>query len=193
MRKLKLQMQTSIDGYVSTGPNDEQAWVTWALDQIRPRVLSLAGSADTILIGRKLAVDYIPYWLDVVKDPHHEVYDIGQHVVRMKKVVFSRTMEKSIWPNTEVANGELVAEVKKLKDQAGRDMMVYGGSAFVSSLIRERLIDEFNFFVNPVALGKGDHVFNQLTDFYRLKLKECTRYQSGIVLMVYEPDNHISL
>lgn len=59
MRKLKLQMQMSLDGFVSTGPNDEQKWVTWALSDIYPHVLALLDSIDTIIIGRKLAVDYI--------------------------------------------------------------------------------------------------------------------------------------
>lgn len=52
MRKLKLQVQMSIDGFVSTGPNDEQKWVTWAWGEIRPYVLELLDATDTILIGR---------------------------------------------------------------------------------------------------------------------------------------------
>ena len=64
MRKLKLQMQVSLDGFNSTGPNDEQTWVTWAWDEIKQYVFDLADSTDTEIIGRKLAVDYIPYWLD---------------------------------------------------------------------------------------------------------------------------------
>lgn len=59
----------SVDGFVSTGPNDEQHWVTWAWDEIRLYVLGLLDSTDTILIGRKLAVDYIPYWQDVNTKP----------------------------------------------------------------------------------------------------------------------------
>ena len=66
MRKLKLQMQISLDGFNSTGPNDEQKWVTWAWDEIKQDVLNLASGCDTELIGRKLAVDYIPYWTDTL-------------------------------------------------------------------------------------------------------------------------------
>jgi len=61
MRKLKLQMQISLDGFNSTGPNDEQKWVTWAWEEIKDYVLELTNSCDTELIGRKLAVDYIPF------------------------------------------------------------------------------------------------------------------------------------
>jgi hypothetical protein len=85
-RKLKLQMQMSVDGFVSTGPNDEQHWVTWAWDEIRPYILGLLDSTDTILIGRKLAVDYIPYWQDVNTKPDDPMYEAAQRIVRAKKL-----------------------------------------------------------------------------------------------------------
>ena len=87
MRKLKLQMQMSIDGFVSTGPNDEQKWVTWALSDIYQHVLGLLNSIDTIIIGRKLAVDYIPYWQDVATHPDHEMYGFAQRIVAAKKII----------------------------------------------------------------------------------------------------------
>jgi len=74
MRKLKLQMQISVDGFVSTGPDDEQKWVTWALDEIYQYVLGLLESIDTIIIGRKLAIDYIPYLQDVLTKPNDPMY-----------------------------------------------------------------------------------------------------------------------
>ena len=88
MRKLKLQMQMSLDGFVSTGPNDEQKWVTWALEDIKPHVLELLDSIDTIIIGRKLAVGYIPYWQDVFTQPNHEMFEFAQRIVAAKKIVF---------------------------------------------------------------------------------------------------------
>ena len=131
MRKLKLQVQISIDGFISTGPNDEQNWVTWAWDEIRPYVLGLLDSTDTILIGRKLAVDYIPYWQDVNTKPDDPMYEVAQRIVRAKKVVFTRTLDKSEWGNTELAKGNLADEINKLKNQGGKDIIVYGGSSFV--------------------------------------------------------------
>lgn len=69
MRKLKLQMQVTLDGFNSTGQNDDQHWVTWDLDGIKQYVIDLLDTSDTILIGRKLAVDYIPFWQETVKNP----------------------------------------------------------------------------------------------------------------------------
>lgn len=186
MRKLKLQMQTSVDGFVSTGPNDEQKWVTWALEDIYQHVLDLLDSIDTIIIGRKLAIDYIPYWQDVVTKPNDPMHAFGQRIVAAKKIVFTKTLAKSEWDNTELAKGNLVDEIKKLKNQNGKDIIVYGGSSFVSALIKEGLIDEFHFFVNPVALGKGEPVFGNLEKWQDLKLTKSTAYKSGIVLLSYE-------
>ncbi|QJB37906.1 dihydrofolate reductase family protein [Chitinophaga oryzae] len=186
MRKLKLQMQVSLDGFVAAGPNDEQQWVTWAWEEIRKEVLDLADSCDTILIGRKLAVDYIPYWEDVYTRPDDPMYEVAQRIVPMQKVVFSKTLDRPAWRNTTVAN-DLVAEVDRLKQQPGKDLVVYGGTSLVSDLLKENLIDEYYFFVNPVALGHGDQVFGGLSGFRQLTLKNCIRYDCGIVLMQYVP------
>lgn len=180
-------MQMSIDGFVSTGPHDEQKWVTWAWEEIRMDVLGLLDSSDTILIGRKLAVDYIPYWQDVNTKPDDRMYEAAQRIVRAKKVVFTKTLDKSIWDNTELAKGGLADEIIKLKKQNGKDIMVYGGSSFVSAIIKEGLIDEFHLFVNPVALGHGGAIFDQLKNVRQLKLKNSVVYPCGIVLLHYEP------
>ena len=185
MRKLKLQMQMSLDGFVSTGPNDDQTWVTWAIDEIKGYVLELLDSADTILIGRKLAIDYIPYWQDVFAKPEHPMHDIATRIVSTRKVVFTKTLKESQWENTKVANEDLAYEINRLKSQPGKDLIVYGGSSFVANLIRERLIDEFHFFVNPVVLGRGVSVFEELDEFQQLKLNQSIVYNCGIVMLEY--------
>ncbi len=186
MRKLHLQMQMSVDGFVSTGPNDEQKWVTWAWDEIKQYVLDLADSADTELIGRKLAVDYIPYWRNAFAKPEDLMYEVAKIKATQKKIVFTKTLEASEWENTELAKGNLVEEVDKLKCESGKNIVVYGGSSFVSALLKERLIDEIHFFVNPVALGRGVPVFSELEGWQALRLKKSITYDSGLVLLNYE-------
>lgn len=179
-------MQTSLDGFVSTGPNDEQTWVTWDLDGIKQYVLDLFDSTDTIIMGRKLAIDYIPFWQDTVTKPDDPMIEFAKRIVAAKKIVFTKTLDKSPWDNTELAKGNLVDEIQKLKNQAGKDIVVYGGSSFVSALIRDGLIDEFQFYINPVALGKGVHIFDQLDNFKQLKLKKSITFDSGIIMLTYE-------
>lgn len=186
MRKLKLQMQISIDGFVAAGENDEQTWVTWAWDEIKQYVLDLMDTADTILIGRKLAIDYIPYWQETNSKPDDPMIEVAKRIVRAKKIVFTKTLEQSMWDNTELAKGNLVDEINRLKNQNGKDIIVYGGSSFVSALIKDELIDEYHLFLNPVALGSGVPVFNSVNGFRQLKLKRTITYDSGIVLLNYE-------
>ncbi len=186
MRKLKLQMQVSLDGFNSTGPNDDQKWVTWAWDEIKDYVLELSDTSDTIVMGRKLAVDYIPYWENAVKKPAGQMYEAAKRIVSAEKVVFTKTLEKSEWDNTSLAKGDLTDEINNMKSQSGKDIIVYGGSSFVAALIREGLIDEFHFFVNPVALGKGVYAFDQLENIRQLKLKKSITYNCGIILLNYE-------
>jgi len=83
-----------------------------------------------------------------------------------------------------VENGDLVDAVKQLKSRPGKDIIVYGGATFVSSLIEHGLIDEMNLFVNPVAIGSGMRVFKRKTP---LKLAASTAYPSGIVVNSYLP------
>ena len=144
MRKLKLQMQISLDGYNAAGPSDEQKWVTWDVEGIRPHVVGLLDSADTILLGRKLAVDYIPFWLSTVQNAEDPMHDIATRIVAARKIVFTKTLSESIWPNTELARGELKAEVLALKSQPGKDILVYGGSSFVAALLKAGLVDDLH-------------------------------------------------
>ncbi len=180
-------MQTSLDGFVAIGPNDEQAWVTWALDEIKPHVIELLDSTDTILIGRKLAVDYIPFWQDTFTKPEDPMFEFAKRIVAAKKIVFTKTLDQSSWANTELAKGNLVDEITKLKNQVGKDMVVYGGSSFVSALIKEGLIDEYQFYINPVVLGKGVPVFDQIDSFRPLVLIKSMVFPSGIILTTYQP------
>ena len=186
MRKLKLQMQVSLDGFNSTGPNDEQKWVTWAWDEIKQYVFDLADSTDTEIIGRKLAVDYIPYWLDTFTKPEDPMYEVAKRFVSKKRIIFTKTLEKCEWDNTELAKGNLKDEVNNLKNQSGKDIIVYGGSSFVSALVKENLIDEYHLFVNPIALGRGVPIFDQLENWQQLKLKKSITCDSGIVILHYD-------
>ena len=153
---------------------------------IKQYIIDLFDTSDTILIGRKLAVDYIPYWQETVTKPDNPMYELATRIVHAKKVVYTKTLDKSIWDKTELATGKLSEEINKLKSQEGKDLIVYGGSSFVSSLIREGLIDEFHFIINPIAIGKGESVFGQLNNWQRLKLKNSVTCDSGLVILHYE-------
>ncbi len=187
MRKLKLQVQITIDGFIS-GENGEMDWICFPWkDDIINYVRDITEPVDTIILGRKLAEGFIPHWENVVKDPSNPEFEGGIKYTTTPKIVFSKTLVKSIWNNTELANGELVEEITKLKNQKGKDIIVYGGGSFVTSLIEAGLIDEFHLFINPTAIGNGMTIFKGLHKHLKVKLKKAIQFDCGIMLTCYEP------
>jgi dihydrofolate reductase len=187
MRKLKLQVQMTVDGYIA-GPNGEMDWMEWNWDDgLKQYVGELTEPVDCIVLGRKLAQGFIPYWSSVAENPADPEYTAGKKFTDTKKVVFTKTLDKSEWINTVLAKGDLVDEVNKLKSETGNDIIAYGGATFVSALIKEGLIDEFHLFINPTAIGKGMPIFQQLDSKKSLRLVRSISFDSGIVVLHYEP------
>ncbi|HQY19307.1 MAG TPA: dihydrofolate reductase family protein [Ignavibacteria bacterium] len=186
MRKLKLQTQITVDGFTA-GPNGELDWMTWDMDEkLSQYINSITDTSDTILLGRKMTEGFITHWTNVRKLPDDPGYEFAHKMMDKPKVVFTKTLEKSEWENTELAKGNLSDEINSLKKQDGGDIIVYGGAGFVASLISERLIDEFHLFVNPAAIGSGMSIFKGLDSTQKLNLKNCTPYECGIAVLVYE-------
>lgn len=177
----------TVDGFIA-GSNGEMDWVTfdWGED-IGSYVTDLTASVDCIVLGRKLAEGFIPHWASVAADPNHPEVAAGQMFSNLPKVVFSQTLTESAWDNAVIAQGDLVAEITRLKQQEGKDIIAYGGGTFVSSLIKHGLIDEFHLFVNPAAIGSGMPIFQGLEQKQPLLLKHAVTFACGIVVLCYEP------
>ena len=179
-------MQLSVDGFVA-GPNGEMDWMTWDWDDVlKNYITNITESVDCILLGRVLAEGFIPTWTARANDPD-TADEFANKMVDTPKVVFSKTLSESGWENTRVA-GDLVTEIQALKQQPGNDIMVYGGSRFVSSLIQQGLIDEYHLFINPIVLGNGMPIWQALTDRMKLRLLKTTVSDSGIVILCYVPN-----
>ena len=186
MRKLKLHVYMSIDGCIA-GPNNEQDWMVWDVDEkLKEYENRLHEPVDTILLGRKMTNEFVSHWSNVLNKPDDPEYAFAKKMIETPKIVFTKTLNKSEWPNTEIATGDLNEEITKLKDQDGGDIIVYGGASFDSSLIEENLIDEYYLFINPAAIGNGKTIFKDLKEIRKLSLIESIAFDSGIVLLHYE-------
>lgn len=183
MRKLKLQVQTSIDGFVA-GADGGMDWLTfeWS-DDLKDYVTALTEPVDTILLGRKLAEGFIPYWTASFNSP--EPQEGAEKFATTPKVVFTKTLTQSEWANTVLAQGALADEVNALKNQDGGDLIVYGGGSFVSSLLEAGLIDELHLFVNPAVIGAGMPIFQAVTAKQQYQLLNAQRFDCGIALLCY--------
>lgn len=187
MRKLKLQVQMSVDGYIA-GPNGEMDFMVWDWDdELKQYVTDITEPVDCIVLGRRLAEGFIPHWAAVAADPDHPEFAAGRKFTDTPKVVFSKTLHRPKWDNTVLAKGDLAGEITNLKRQVGKDIIAYGGATFVSALIKQGLIDEFHLFINPAALGSGMAIFKELDAKQNLALVKSTPFDCGIVVLHYQP------
>ena len=177
----------SIDGFIA-GPNDENDWIDFSWDEkLKEFENRLHEPVDTILLGRNMTNEFISYWSNVINNPKDPEYSFAKKMIDTPKIVFTKTLNKSEWINTEIATGDLKEEVIKLKSQEdGGDIIVYGGASFDSSLIKENLIDEYILLVNPVAIGSGKPIFKDLNEIRKLTLIESIAFNSGTVLLHYK-------
>ncbi len=182
MRKLKLQMRISVDGFVAA-PDGEEDWNIKPDEKLWQLINELPDSSDTLLIGRKMAEKFIP---------HFEGFETGnprsafaQKMVNIPKIIFSRTLDKPFGKNTSLAKGNLAAEIATLKDQPGKDILVYGGAGFVAELIAGGYIDEFFLFVIPVIRNKGIRIFDLPGKRQELSLLSAMPYGNGVTVLRY--------
>jgi dihydrofolate reductase len=186
MRKVKLQVQVSVDGFVA-GPEGQMDHLIWNWDDaLKQYVTDFTEAADTILMGGVLYQGMSGFWSAVT--PDNEQYAAAQKMNSYAKVVFSHSLAEPLsWNNSRLATGEVAAEISALKDQPGKDIVVYGGARFVSGLIKENLIDEYHLFVNPVVIGKGLTIFAGVAGHLPLKMVAARPFECGITVLEYRP------
>ncbi|MBW8908790.1 MAG: dihydrofolate reductase [Mesorhizobium sp.] len=191
MKKLILNMQISVDGFV--GANEDHRWQLWewgddsAWDEdLKQDFNAVFAGIDTILLSRKMAEEgYLTHWGNAAKKfPGDRFYAFAQRIVEAQKVVPSDKLETSRWERTRVVSGDLPREVDALKQGEGGNIAVFGGAGFASALIAAGLVDEFQLFVNPAVLGAGRRIFDE-GGFSRLKLIGSKAYASGMVVSRY--------
>jgi dihydrofolate reductase len=112
---------------------------------------------------------------------------VAEGMNSLPKVVFSKTLNQASWNNTTLLKGDLAAEMRKMKQAPGEDMVILGSGSIVSQLAQEGLIDEYQIVVNPVILGKGRTMFDSVKEKLRLKLTKTRAFGNGNVLLCYEP------
>jgi len=172
----------TLDGFIAR-QNGEMDWMINNWDNgLNTFVKELTEPVDCIILGRKLAQGFIPYWAS--KPEGEDALGVDK-MNNTSKIVFTKTLEKSDWDNTVLAKGDLTEEITKLKKQEGHDIIVYGGATFVSDLIKHNLIDEYYLFINPVAIGKGLTIFNNIEETLLLTHVKSSSFDCGIVVLRY--------
>src|SRR5512143_1468888 len=152
MRNLISFMHVSLDGFVA-GPNGEMDWII-----VDEEIFDYSGqrtnSADTALYGRVTYQMMQAYWPTAANQPNATRHDIdhSRWYNQVAKVVLSRTMAGANLVNTKIISENLAAEITRLKQAAGRDILIFGSPSAVHALMAENLIDDYWLFVNPILL-----------------------------------------
>lgn len=105
----------------------------------------------------------------------------------MRKIVFSRTLEAVEWHNSTLLHEITPDNIAALKHESGTNIVIYGSASIINALTALGLIDEYQLLVHPVVLGSGKRLFQEGSDRTDLKLVETRMFDSGVVLLTYQP------
>ena len=186
MRKLVLFMHTSLDGFTtdSTGKMD---WI-----KVDEEMFDYAGQrtreSDTAIYGRGTYEIMESYWPTAADLPNASKHDLEHSAWynHVQKIVVSKTMKDIDPKNAKVISENIAAEIRKLKEAPGKEIILFGSPTLAHTLTEENLIDDYWLFVNPILLGKGLPLFNNLNHTINLKLLSNNTFASGVVCLHYE-------
>jgi dihydrofolate reductase len=188
MRKLVLFLHASLDGFVE-GPKGEMdiGWVSYDAD-LEKHAKEILSTADTVIWGRGTYQMMHSYWPSVPSNPSSSQYERNhaEWIEKTAKIVFSTTLEKVEWNNSRLVKEDVEEEIKNLKQQPGKDMVILGSPRLAHYLMQFDLIDEYKITVSPVLIGSGLPLFQGLKEKINLKLIENKTFDSGAIGLVYQ-------
>jgi dihydrofolate reductase len=182
MRKLKVFNGVSIDGYIAD-PSGDMTWAHNADPEWDEFATSQATGGSTLVFGRTTYDLMVKFW--PTPEAAAQAPEIARVMNESPKIVFSRTMTRATWNNTRVVSGDIVGEVRKLKAESDRDMVIMGSGQIIAQLAG--LVDSFMIFVNPIALGGGKGMFTGIPNRLPLKLESSRAFKNGNVVLSYTP------
>ena len=185
MRKLVLFMHISLDGFAAD-PDRGLDFLSYdkELEQYADELVKTVGSP---VYGRTTYQLMESYWPTVLKKPNASKHALehAEWVENVPKIVFSKTLTEVTWNNTQLIKDNVTEEVKKLKQQPGKDLAIFGSPGLATTFMNLGLIDEYKLTVHPIILGNGISVFTNNTTKRTLKLLDSKTLKSGVVTLHY--------
>jgi dihydrofolate reductase len=185
-------------GRVLRGTDGNLDWVVPDDAQAKAAANEIA-RFDTVLFGRRTYEQFAEFWARAlaeddsatVPDPHHPGRRSREHRIiavaldTIAKLVFSRTLKEAGWRNSQIIRSFDPRAIAAMRQQPGKNMIVFGSGSIVSQLIEHGLIDEYQFVTCPVLIGQGRRLVDGLSSPVRLKLIDAAKYESGDVMVRY--------
>jgi dihydrofolate reductase len=181
MRKIVAGLFLSLDG-VMEAP-DQWHFPYWS-DEMGEAVGSQMAAADTMLLGRVTYQEFAAYW------PHQGSDAEGADYMNdTPKLVVSTTLDTVDWRNSTLIKGNVAQELRRLKQQPGKNISITGSATLVRSLLRDRLLDELHLLVHPIVVGSGKRLFGDDGERTALRLVESRTFRTGVLSLTYAPAN----
>jgi dihydrofolate reductase len=191
VRKLIVSARVTLDGFIA-GLHGEMDWMEEFFDEALANYESeLQKSMDTTLFGRVTYQGFESYWPNVTLDPASPkgLAEYAQQLNAMRKIVFSKTLSHVEWNNSVLLHEIMPEEITKMKQEPGRDLVIYGSASIVQTLTNLGLIDRYQLLVFPIVLGSGKPLFQDILHMVKLSLVSTKTYPSGVVELSYHPIN----
>jgi dihydrofolate reductase len=183
MRKIIVSTHTTLDGYI----DNPHLWsMPYMNDEAQAHAMELTLGADALLLGRVTYEGMAQAWPAMGGNP------FADHVNSMAKYAVSSTLDPSAltaWDNSTLIRGDnLVSEVTKLKEQPGKNILIWGCGRLTDALMEHGLLDEYRLWVSPVLRGEGERLFRDGVAA-SLEMAGTTQFRSGAVVLAYRPVN----
>jgi dihydrofolate reductase len=185
MRKIVLSLHVTLDGYLG-GPNGEMNWIK--LDhELFDLVGTFTNEADTALYGRVTFEMMEGYWPTAGQKPNASKHDVEHSAWynKVNKIVVSNSMKDKVKDKTTFVSENVIEEIEKLKNQEGKNIIIFGSPSVARLLIQHNLVDDYWLFVNPVILGQGIPMFPKMNEIIKLKLDTTKVFKCGVAALHY--------
>jgi dihydrofolate reductase len=185
MAKIVVTEFVSLDGVMEDpGGSEDFKYGGWSFEFSRGDEgdkfkLDETMNSDALLLGRVTYEGFAEAW------PSREG-EFADKFNNMPKYVVSSTLTDPEWTNTTVLSGDVVGEIRKLREGSGGDIVVHGSRQLAQTLIDNDLVDELRLMVFPVVLGQGKRLFGDTTDKKKLQLARSEAVGDGVMILVYE-------
>jgi len=187
MRKIIVSEFYTLDGFMSD-PEDKMDWVLGSFnDEMGKYESELYDNADTLLLGKTTYKIFEGYWPQAPSNPATSRGDIemAHKINNITKIVFSHSMEGVEWQNSKLLKDIDPEEIVKMKQGAGKNILVIGSASIVQQLTNLGLIDEYHLLLHPVVLGRGKPLFKDIRKKHDIKLFEAKTFSNGVVKLCY--------
>lgn len=184
MRKLKIMEHVSLDGVIQSSGEDGFPYADWTVPYRTPagrdEVLAAHGPRFDLLLGRRTYDMWSDYWPKAPAGP------MADGLNAATKFVVTHRPESLAWGPFEAVDADVVEGVRRIKSQAGPDLVLWGSSTLTSTLLAQGLADEVMLIVYPVLVGTGKRLFAQGTPGRAFELVGTKTTPSGLLLNTYK-------